>query len=738
MSKRSLFSITVLIVVSLLLSACGATPTPTPAPTDTPVPTEEPTKEATEEPTAEATEEATEEPAATKKAAEPKDPDTFVALDIGEPESLDPAWTYETGGGAVEQNIYEGLVAFNREKAEEFVPALAESWDVSDGGLTWTFNIRDGVKFHEGGTLEPHDIAYSIQRGMLQDRIDGPQWLVLEPFFGVSTIMDLVEEVGEPVATEEATEEPAATEEATEELAATEEATEELTATEEVTEEPAATEEATEEPAATEEATEEPAVTEEATEEPGPTAEAVEAACKRVKEAVSADDDAGTVTLKLNSPAPWLPQILAQQWGAALDMEWMAENGDWDGDCATWPKWHDPAAEESLLFNKANGTGPYKLDGWTPGEEIVLVANEDYWRTEPMWEGGPSGAPTIKRVVIKLVEEWGTRFAMLEAGDADYSYVPQAFISQADTLVKTSWDEGSTDGPSTELNADGVLQKFDKLLLPAMTVGMFNFNINTEGGNPFIGTGELDGNGIPVDFFSDIHVRKAFNYAFDWDAMIGEALQGNGIQPRGPIINDMMGWSEDQPMFEYDPAKAEEEFKQAWDGEVWDKGFYMQVVYNTGNDPRRIGAEIFKQGVESLNDKFNVVVYNLPWPTFLDARRSGKLPIPISGWLEDYHDPSNWVHPFMHPTAGAYARVQSFPEDLSAKILELISAGVATTDDAKRKPVYEELQSMAYDNVIDVFMYQPTEPRYFQEWAEGYYYNPLAPEPYHWVYALSK
>lgn len=611
-------------------------------------------------------------------AAEPEDPETFVIADIGEPETLDTAWTYETAGSAVEQNIYEGLVAFNRENAEEFVPALAETWKVSDDGLTWTFDVRDGVTFHEGGTLEPHDISYAIQRGMLQDRIDGPQWLVLEPFLGVSTIMDLVNEAGE--------------------LDAEDSSMIDLEAN----------------------------------------AEAVEAACKLVKEAVSADDDAGTVTLKLKTPAPWLPQILAQQWGAALDMEWMVENGDWDGDCATWPKWHDPAAEESLLFNTANGTGPFKLDRWMPGEEIVLVANEDYWRTEPMWDGGPSGAPAIKRVVIQYVDEWGTRFAMLEAGDADYSYVPQAFISQADTLVKTSWDEGSSDGPSTELNADGALQKFDKLLLPAMTVGMLNFNINTEGGNPFIGTGKLDGSGIPPDFFSDIHVRKAFNYAFDWDAMIGEALQGNGIQPRGPIIDDMMGWSEDQPMFEYDPAKAEEEFKLAWDGEVWDKGFYMQVVYNTGNDVRRIGAEIIKQGVESLNDKFDVVVYNLPWPTFLDSRRSGKMAITISGWLEDYHDPSNWVHPFMHPTAGAYARVQSFPEDLGDQIVELIDAGVSTTDPTVRTPVYEELQQLAYDNVIDIFMYQATEPRYFQEWVDGYYYNPLAPEPYHWLYALNK
>ena len=72
------------------------------------------------------------------------------------------------------------------------------------------------------------------------------------------------------------------------------------------------------------------------------------------------------------------------------------------------------------------------------------------------------------------------------------------------------------------------------------------------------------------------------------------------------------------------------------------------------------------------------------------------------------------------------------------QIVELIDAGVSSTDPAVRTPVYEELQQLAYYNVIDIFMYQATEPRYFQEWVDGYYYNPLAPEPYHWFYARSK
>ena len=67
-----------------------------------------------------------------------KNPDTYMVITgAGEPESLDPAWTYETAGSSVEANIYEGLVWFNRERTDDYVPALATDWTVSDDGKTW-------------------------------------------------------------------------------------------------------------------------------------------------------------------------------------------------------------------------------------------------------------------------------------------------------------------------------------------------------------------------------------------------------------------------------------------------------------------------------------------------------------------------------------------------------------------------------------------------------------------------
>jgi len=53
-----------------------------------------------------------------------KDADTYVVVTgAGEPESLDPAWTYEIAGSAIEANIYDGLVWYNKGTYDEFIPA---------------------------------------------------------------------------------------------------------------------------------------------------------------------------------------------------------------------------------------------------------------------------------------------------------------------------------------------------------------------------------------------------------------------------------------------------------------------------------------------------------------------------------------------------------------------------------------------------------------------------------------
>jgi peptide/nickel transport system substrate-binding protein len=63
------------------------------------------------------------------------------------------------------KQVYEPLV-WQNEKTGEFIPLIAESYTVSEDGLTWTFKIRKGVKFHNGDPLKTSDVAYSLKRVM--------------------------------------------------------------------------------------------------------------------------------------------------------------------------------------------------------------------------------------------------------------------------------------------------------------------------------------------------------------------------------------------------------------------------------------------------------------------------------------------------------------------------------------------------------------------------------------------
>jgi peptide/nickel transport system substrate-binding protein len=443
------------------------------------------------------------------------------------------------------------------------------------------------------------------------------------------------------------------------------------------------------------------------------------ATCEKVMASVVADDAAGTVTFNLAQP--WGPFLatMAGSWGHVLDMEWALEQGSWDGDCATWQNFYAPGAENDELTSVVNGTGPYMLDHWTPGEEYVLVANENYWRTEPAWEGGPSGPPAIKTVVTQLVDEWGTRFAALQAGDAEQVTVNNDVETQVDPLVGETCNWETDECTPNPDNPDGALRKWTDLPSVARTDAFLNWNIPAD--SPYIGSGQLDGNGIPVDFFSDINVRKALNTCFDYDTYIAEALNGKGVRNNGPIIKDMLGYNEDGPMYEYNPEECAAYLEQAWDGQLPETGFRFQVTYNSGNTVRQTVGAILQGELGAINELYQVDVVGLPWPTFLRANGAGQFPVAVSGWIEDIHDPHNWAQPY---TLGTFANRAGLPDDLKAQFLELVTAGVTAPTPEEREQIYFDFQQLYYDQAVGVILAQATGFRFEQRWVQGWYYRP--------------
>ena len=88
---------------------------------------------------------------------------SVVNVQVGpSPETIDPALNSAVDGANMIIHAFEGLLKFDRDN--NVVSGLAESYDVSDDGLTWTFHLRDGLKWSDGSALTANDFVYSWKR----------------------------------------------------------------------------------------------------------------------------------------------------------------------------------------------------------------------------------------------------------------------------------------------------------------------------------------------------------------------------------------------------------------------------------------------------------------------------------------------------------------------------------------------------------------------------------------------
>lgn len=161
MNKKTLL-FTLFMVATLILSACAPAATPTqPAPVETQA-VEQPTS-----PPAAVTQapEPTTPPEPTSP-PEPTQPPAPVVLKIANTANIttwDPVKSFSTEA-AYMGNLYEQLLRINPpDSADRFTPLLATSWESSKDGKTWTFNLREGVKFHDGEPLTAEAVKMSIE-----------------------------------------------------------------------------------------------------------------------------------------------------------------------------------------------------------------------------------------------------------------------------------------------------------------------------------------------------------------------------------------------------------------------------------------------------------------------------------------------------------------------------------------------------------------------------------------------
>lgn len=590
-------------------------------------------------------------------------PDTLVIGRISQPESLDPAWNFDTASNEVLKHMYMGLFEFEGSSVDSFVPAIAaeiptvENGGISEDAKTYRIKIRDGLKFASGNPITAEDVEYSIERSMLIDRSGGPAFLfndvlVFGEAFSSTRDADsnLVTEVGDMSLAE------------------------------------------------------------------------------AIDKAVEVDGD--TVVFNLLKPFPPFLQVLTSGVAAITEKAVVVEAGGWAGftgdveaDMAAIAEFNNPELGQETLFEMGAESGPFKLVSWdrTSGE-VLLARNENWVVPSDEWEA-IYGQPGIENILYREVFENSTRELGLQQGELDIVDIQPA--ARLDEIK----------------NADGV-RVIDQI--PGLTFDAVNFNFNFQdsidnGTAVGVGTGSLDGAGVPGNFFQDDFVRKGFAHAFDQETVIRDVLNGRSTRPATPVHAGLPFHDDNIEGVRFDLALAEEAFKQAFDGELWEKGFSLDCIHNDGNVRRQTSCEVLANNLAQINPKFVVNVAATPFSVFLGQIIDGTMPLYVLGWAPDFVDAGNFIDQWM-TSGGQYSGfneitlLDEFNTPGTVNLPgggtfeynnwdELLRRAFEEPNASDRQALYSKAQQLFVDHYVAIAASNPTAFEVTRDWVGGLVYN---------------
>ena len=548
---------------------------------------------------------------------------TYVFQTFGEPVTMDPARAYDTGSGGIIENVYETLFLYDGEAIDQFVPGLATGYSVSDDGLTWTFHLREGVKFHSGNTMSCKDVAWSFKYGAVTANAEGATAYLMGHYW-LGTQVD-------------------------------------------------------------------------GSDKDAYLAEVTWEMIDNIVECPEGPDGLVAV-VNLVNPTPALVPILTYTAFSILDSEWAIENGQWDGTEATWQDWIGRDLTAEFLHNNVSGTGAYRLVEWGT-DSVVAEAFPEYW----------GGAPAIQNVVYQYVDEQSTRILAIQQGDAD-----RILLNERAALNQLR-------------GAPGVTILEEGWYPASVTAVFFNFDIDTSN-NEDVGSGQLDGNGIPSDFFADVNVRRAFAHLFDQEGFVDQIYEGAGQVLTMGMPPAFLGYNPDAPVRTLDLEAAEEYFRAAFDGELWEKGFQFTALYNSGNTIRQTALEIMADNLEFINPNFRMTVRGLPWADYLARTAEKKAPMFALGWAADYADPSNFINTFYDNDGYYSARTSVNVPEIQA----LIDQADTVLDPGERAFLYRDIGTLHYDQVPLLAVPVQEDFMVVRDNLEGVYYNTMLSTEFYW------
>jgi peptide/nickel transport system substrate-binding protein len=521
----------VLLFVSLLLAACTPAATPAP-PTEAPAPG----AVATQAPEAPA---ATEAPA---PAAGAREGGTIVVGLQAEPTTLDSQQISDYNSHRAAYGIYDHLLRF-KDEGTEVEPGLAESWEISDDGLVYTLNLRQGVKFHDGTDFNAEAVKFNLERQIDPNHPyhDTGEFPYAEFTWGMVDKVEVVDDY--------------------------------------------------------------------------------------------------TVDITLKEPfAPFLNHL-------AMHPAAMAS----------------PAAIEQFgrdFSSNPVGTGPFKFVSWTPGVEVVLEKNPDYWR-EP---------PHLDQVIYRPIIEDQSRLTELEAGGVNF-------------IVNIPPDDLS------RLREDS---RFTVVEQAGMHTWWVAFNQSR----------------AP---FNDTRVRQAMNYAVNKQAIVDSLLQGTGTLSVNPLPPVVWSYTEDVQRYDYNPEKARELLAEAGYPDGFTCSFWVPESGSGMQQPVAMGtaiqADLREVGVDCEIQTFE-------WGTYLDQvivpPDQAEFDMFEMSWIGDNGDPDNHLFILLSgeqfPPAGYNMGFYQ-----NEQVDELLREARVTLDQARRTELYQQAQKLIADDPPWIYVDHETQ-----------------------------
>lgn len=361
-----------------------------------------------------------------------------------------------------------------------------------------------------------------------------------------------------------------------------------------------------------------------------------------------------TVEIHTEFPFSPLPSHLAHSGGGMMSLETIE---------ADYEAMEDGAQPGDYINENPSGTGFFEFEEWTPGSELILTRNDDYW-------GDPAG---VEQVTFQVTPEDLTRIGELETGAADIIFpVSPSDVERVD----------STDGISL----------YDQESLGLAYIG---FNMDKEP-------------------FDDPDVRRALSMGINKEDLLEGVLEGTGTPAVGPLGEQIFGYSDAVDEIPYDPEAAQELLAEAG----YEDGF--EATLWTNDDRERLDiAELVQAQLSAIG--VTIHIEQLEWGAYLENTSEGEHEMFILGWSTATGDADYLMYNLFHSSQQGDGN-RSFIDN--PELDELLEEGRRADTDEEREEIYEEAMQLLVDEAMMLYLYHQDYLVGLRDEVEGFWKHP--------------